>query len=51
MLVKLKTTIVKAEAFKGQNCELSALVRLSHVKHKAMEITCENVNDDCFKPL
>jgi hypothetical protein len=31
---------VKAEAFKGQDCKLNALVRLLHVKHKAMEITC-----------
>ena len=40
MLVKLKMTIVKAEAFKGRDCKLNALVRLLHVKHKAMEITC-----------
>ena len=38
MLVKLKTQIMKVEAFKGHDCKLNALARL--LKHKAMEITC-----------
>jgi hypothetical protein len=43
-----KKTIVKDEAFTGQDCKLNALMRLLHVKHKGMEITCGNVNDDYF---
>jgi hypothetical protein len=45
MLVKLKTEKVKAEAFKQIDCKLNCLMRLLHVKHKAMEITCGMKSD------